>query len=242
MKVEIDRNYPLPLYYQIEKIIKEEIKDGNLKPGDMIPTEMDLMEMFSVSRATIRNAIKNLENDGYLKRERAKGTFVNFPPIERNFLGNLKCFSEEMKNKSIPHKTVVLKHEIIKADAEISEKLRIELKEPVFSLKRLRSVLDKPVLIVQSYIPYSICKGIENIDFQENSLYDTLEKKYGISLNCGKRIIEPKIVDSKETMDLLNLKENTCISKIESVIYSKNNQAVEYLVAEMVGKITIDLG
>ena len=242
MKSEIDRSSPVPLYFQLKKIIKDSIADGSLKPGDVIPTEAELMDKYNISRATIRQAISGLVNEGYLRRERAKGTFIKYPPVERKFLGNLKCFSEEMKRKGIAHSTKVLENIIEAANSNLAEKLYLNENDPVFLLRRLRLVDKSPILIVRSYVPYELCPGIEKIDFNKNSLYNTLEKQYGIHLHRGQRIIEPKIVDSDETMSLLGIKQGTCISFIESTICDTNNRPVEYLQAEMIGKISIDIG
>ncbi|MBN1265215.1 MAG: GntR family transcriptional regulator [Anaerolineales bacterium] len=239
---EINHNDPMPLYYQLEKVIKEAISIGELKPGDLLPTEPELMDIFSISRATVRHAIQNLENEGYLRKERAKGTFIKYPPIQKNFLGNLKCFSEEMQRKGIPHSTTVLKNEIIKAEASISEKLQVQIGSEIFYLKRLRKVDSSPILIVESYLPYDLFPGIEKEDFNQNSLYDTMESRYKILLCRGHRVIEPKIVRSGETMELLEIEPGTCISAIESTIYNTDNRPVEHLYAEMNGKISIDLG
>jgi len=239
---QIDRDAPIPLYYQLKKIIKDSIGNGTLKPGDAIPTESELMALHGISRATIRQAINDLVNEGYLRRERAKGTFIKYPPVERKFLGNLKCFSEEMKRKGIPHSTKVLEQTIESADSQIAEKLYLNVGDKVFRLKRLRMVDNNPTLIVQSHVPYDICPGIEKVDFNANSLYDTLEVEYGIHLCQGQRIIEPKIVDSENTMCLLEIPKGTCISSVESTIFDTNNRPVEYLQAEMIGKISIDIG
>ncbi len=242
MKGEIDHDLPIPLYYQLEKIIKDSISNGDLKPGDLLPTESELEQIYSISRATVRHAVQNLENEGYLRKERAKGTFIKYPPIKRKFLGSLKCFSEEMQRKGIPHSTMELKKEIIKADPLIADKLQIDLGSSVFYIKRLRKVDNSPVLIVESYLPYDICPNIEKEDFNTCSLYDILETKYSVLLFHGHRFIEPKIVDSDETMDLLGIEPGTCISAIESTIFSSDNRPVEHLYADMVGKISIDLG
>jgi len=241
MNQNVNRDIPLPLYYQIKNILKESITDGSYKPGDTIPTESELINTYQVSRATIRQAINSLVNEGYLYRERAKGTFVKCPPIERKFLGNLRCFSEEMSRKDIPHGTQVLEKTIEIPSPILREKLQLDYGDQVFKLKRLRTVDNNPVLIVHSYIPYNFFIGIEKIDFNENSLYNTLEGKYGIKLSHGQRIIEPKIVDSEETMRLLKIEPGTCISYIESVIFDSNNQPIEFLKAELLGKISIDI-
>lgn len=242
MNQKIERDNPVPLYYQLKKIIKDSIANGSLKPGDAIPTETEFMELYDISRATVRQAIAGLVNEGYLRRERAKGTFIKYPPVERKFLGNIKCFSEEMQRKGIAHSTKVLKNAIELVDSYVAEKLYLNTNDRIFCLKRLRIVDKSPVLIVQSHIPYELCPGIEKIDFNKNSLYDTLEKQYGIHLRQGHRIIEPKIVDSEETLELLQIKQGTCISYIESTIYDVNNRPVEFLQAEMTGKISIDIG
>jgi GntR family transcriptional regulator len=242
MKAEFDRDIPLPLYYQLEKIIKDSINSGDLQPGDSLPTEVELMEMYSISRATVRHAIQNLENEGFLRKERSKGTFVQYPPVARQFLGNLKCFSEEMQRKGIPHSSKELDKKIIKADTEIASKLQVAPGAEVFYLKRLRKVENTPVLIVESYLPYEICPGIEEEDFNTSSLYDVLENKYNLIFQSGNRLIEPKIVDSDEVRKLLEIQPGTCLSAIESTIYDTNNRPVEYLTAEMLGKISIDLG
>jgi len=242
MRTEIDRSLPLPLYYQLEKIIKDAINSGELAPGDALPTETELMEIYSISRATVRHAMQNLDNEGYLRKERAKGTFIKYPPVERKFLGNLKCFSDEMQRKGIPHGTRVLEQKIIEADPQVANQLHLEVGSRVFYLKRLRTVDDTPVLIVESYLPYELCPAIEKVDFNNASLYDALESRYNIQLSHGNRMIEPKVVQNEEIMTLLEIDRGTCISAIESVIYNANNQPVEYLYAEMLGKISIDLG
>lgn len=72
----INKHSPLPIYYQLEQGIKEMIEKGQLQPGEMIPSEREWAEMYEISRMTVRQAINNLVNDGYLVRKRGKGTFV----------------------------------------------------------------------------------------------------------------------------------------------------------------------
>ena len=73
---EIDKQSPLPIYYQIEAHLKQQIDADILKPGDVLPSEREFSEQFDVSRMTIRQAIMNLVNAGYLKRQKGRGTFV----------------------------------------------------------------------------------------------------------------------------------------------------------------------
>ena len=75
-KESIDKNTPVPMYYQLKKIILDMIREGKLKPGDMIPTELELSDIFGISRTTTRQAIMELVMEGPLYRIKSKGTFV----------------------------------------------------------------------------------------------------------------------------------------------------------------------
>jgi GntR family transcriptional regulator len=239
--MRFDREAPIPLYYQLRTILKDSLENNELKPGDPIPTEKELMGKYAVSRATVRKAIDGLVAEGYLRRERAKGTFVRHPPLESKFLGNLKCFSEEMMKRGIPHSTLVLDKSIDKATDLTKEKLYLEDCDQVFRLKRLRKVENKPILIVESFLPYDLFPGIELIDFNNISLYDLLETKYGIQFHYGKRIIESKTVVSKETIKYLEIAEGTAISYVESTIFDTDNRPIEFLKADMLGRIVINI-
>lgn len=73
----IDKSSPLPIYYQIEEQLKRQIENGELKPNDSLPSEREFAERFEISRMTVRQAINNLVNDGYLYRQKGRGTFVS---------------------------------------------------------------------------------------------------------------------------------------------------------------------
>jgi GntR family transcriptional regulator len=79
--MRVDRNDHLPLYIQLKNIIEEKIKEEDLNPGDIIPSEKELQQEFGVSRITVRQAIKELENEGLVKKKQGKGTFVSFPKL-----------------------------------------------------------------------------------------------------------------------------------------------------------------
>ena len=92
----IDKKSPLPLYYQVEEHIKQTIQSEELQPGDALPSERELSENFQISRMTVRQAITNLVNQGFLFREKGRGTFVSNQKFEQNLQG-LTSFTEDMK-------------------------------------------------------------------------------------------------------------------------------------------------
>jgi len=237
----INRNSPIPLYYQLIQKIKDQIESGVYEPGDTIPTEIELMEQFDLSRATVRQSILYLVNEGYLRRIKAKGTFVNTRPEKPKFIGTLKGFAQEMSQKGIPFSTKVLEKHVIPSPLKASEKLHIATESPVFHLHRLRFIHNEPVLIANSYIPENICRRIEDIDFEKNSLYEILEKEYKILLHHGRRDFEPAMLSSPQEVRLLNISSKTPILYVESIVYTQDNTPVEYVEIKMRGRFTVDL-
>jgi GntR family transcriptional regulator len=146
-----------------------------------------------------------------------------------------------MKQMGLPHSTKVLDKSIITAPVRVAEKLQIASEEQVFYLKRLRFVQDDPVLIAESYIPITICDGIEKDNFEDISLYDLLENKYGLTLHHGRREFEPAMPGSKEEAQLLGITIKTPILYVESVVYTENNTPVEYVEIKIRGRFAVDL-
>lgn len=238
---KIDRTIPTPFYYQLLQIIKQQIETGELKPGDTIPTEKELVESYSLSRATVRQAILQLVNDGYLRREKSKGTFVTKPLHKLRFMESLRGFSAEMERRGIPYYSRVLCKDVIPASDRIGNRLEISPGTQIFYMKRLRFVNDVPFLIDEHYIPYELCHGIEEKDLENISLYHTLEVEYGLNLHHGWREFEPIKPSSKEEIKLLEIYSNTNLLYVESVVCNKNGMPVDYFEAKIHGKFTVDI-
>ena len=237
----INRSSPIPLYYQLIEEIKNQIDSGVYEPGDAIPTEIKLMEHFDVSRATVRQSIQYLVNEGYVRRVKAKGTFVTSRPEKPKFIGTLKGFAQEMRQRGVAFSTRVLEKHIIPAPLHVSEKLNIATDSRVFHLHRLRFIHHKPVLIANSYIPEQICRHIEEIDFEQNSLYDVLEHSYNITLHHGRRDFEPAMPSSNDEAKRLDITADTPILYVESLVYTEESMPVEYVEIKMRGTFSVDL-
>lgn len=237
----INKNSPIPLYYQLKQQIKDIIKSGKLKPGDVIPTETEFMEKYAVSRTTVRNAILQMVNEGYLRRVVGKGTFVKTHPVKSQILGNLIGFSKEMEQKGISHSTKVLDKGIVPAPIRVADMLQITTNDSVFYLKRLRFVEGKPIIIVENYVPAYLCPGIDKEDFKNESLYNLLKTKFGLNIHHGKREFEPANSLSKEEIELLEVSPGTPLLYVESITFTEDNIPIEYFQSKIRGKFTVDL-
>lgn len=237
----IDKTIPVPLYYQLLTIIKENIEKGVWKPGQTIPTEIELMERYGISRSTTRQAILALVNDGYLRREKRRGTIVASPTGRMRFIGSLISFSEEMNSKGISHYSRILDQKLLSANPNIARKLGLNIGTAVYYLKRVRYVSDQPFLIDEHFIPHSLCPGIEEKYKENTSLYHLLKTEYQFNLHHGQIEFEPIAPPSQEVIDLLEVEFTTSLLYVERIVYSEKNVALDYFSATIHGKFAIDV-
>ena len=212
----------MPLYYQLKEIFLEKIENEELKEGDMIPSENELQQIYDVSRATVRNAIQLLVNEGFMEKKKGRGTYVKRRKIEEQ-LPVLKSFTEEMIGREASKKVISV--EYIKAQRAISSRLGLSPNESVFSLKRLMVVDGKPLGILHSFIPAKFKLGLDE-DYTK-SLYRILEKK-GIRLKEAEQTIEASMSNREETR-LLKQKIPFPVLVIRRLAYSINGEVVEYV-------------
>lgn len=236
----VDKSIPVPLYYQLEKILREKIECGVWNTGDIIPTEMEMMGQYGISRSTVRQAIANLVNDGYLKREKSKGTTVTNTTSRKHVIGSLMSFTSEMNMKGISHHSKLLSQQVIKADRLLSTRMSVPEGSQVYYLKRVRYVNDRPFLVDEHYIPYYLVPEIE-LKYKENtSLYSLLQDVYSFNLHHGQIVFEP-IHPTKNECDLLNITPTTSLILAERVVYSESNVVLDFFKAYIHGKVSIDV-
>ncbi len=237
----IDKSIPTPLYYQLQQIIKEKIEKGVWRPGENIPTENEIMQKYEVSRTTARQAILALVNDGYLRREKSKGTIVTSPTGRKSLVGGLISFSEEMSQKGIAHFSKILDQRVVAANSDIAAKLQLSEGAPIYYLKRIRYLQGQPYLMDEHFIPYHLCPGIET-KYQENtSLYQLLEGTYKFNLHHGQIEFEPVSPPTKEMIDLLEIYSTTNLILAERIVYSEKDVPLDYFKAYIHGKFSIDV-
>jgi len=233
--VKLDKNIPVPLYYQLKNMVLDLIGDGSLKEGDILPPENELCAALDVSRPTIRQAFSELVTEGYLNRYKGRGTFVSKPKLDARFLSKLETFVDEMRSKGLEPSTVVLKLERTSGPCEVNERLDLPLGSPLIYLSRLRSADGVPLVYVETFIPYERYAALMEVDLSANSLYDSLERLCGIRVNRAHRQIE-SVNAKKSEAELLRIAANKAISLVKTVAYS-DDTPVEFSVARYRGDL-----
>lgn len=218
----IDRDKPQKLYIQVFEILKKKIENGEWSVGSQIPIEEELCRIYEVSKATVRLAVLELVRQGYLTRQQGKGTFVCKRVIPEG-LTMLTSFKELMLETGITFSTQVLAQTVIMPTDDLDLKLDIPEDKHVIFIKRLRSVDKEPVLVQETYIPHHICPPLTEEDVANNSLFELLEKKHGITITRVKDYIE--IIYSKaEESKLLGLPKGSPVLLLDQYFYSGDTQ------------------
>jgi GntR family transcriptional regulator len=243
INVSLNKNTPIPLYFQLKECIKEKIETGELKPGDLLPSERELSQVHQISRPTVRQALRELVNEGLLYREKGKGTYVAEPKISYGFIQTLTTFYDDMKEKGYIPRTRVVNLEVINVRKTIANKLEIEENEEVIYINRIRSINGEPVVTVENYIPYRLCPGLIKEDLTDKSLYHLLSEKYNLVAHRAKVTLEP-LVATEYDAEILHIEEGAPIHFMQNITYDKDNLIIDYFESRFrgdKGKVTVEL-
>jgi GntR family transcriptional regulator len=220
----IDKNSPLPLYYQLEEHIKQTIESEELMPGDSLPSERELSESYQISRMTVRQAITNLVNKGYLFREKGKGTFVSNQKFEQNLQG-LTSFTEDMKARKLVPGNKLLHFEIFPAEQDIKERLDLEEEELIYKIKRLRLANEEPIALETSYLPVKLIPGLTP-EILEESLYTYIEDELHLNIGHATQTVEAALVND-EDIKHLKIKKGVPVLLIQRETFLENGTPLE---------------
>lgn len=181
--------YRLPKYYLVKKAIVEKIDNEEFSVGSMIPSERELMQLLDVSRITVRRAIEELEQEGYLYKVQGKGTYVKGDQNSQDLISITSC-TQDVERLGMKANREVLECKVIPADKKRQRILNLGDNDKVFFLCRIYYADDEPINYTRTYLPYKLVRGIEEHDFSKESLYQVLENTYGISLSRANRSVE----------------------------------------------------
>ena len=215
-----------PLYLKVKDEILKIIKKEKLKPGDSLPTEPELEEMFKVSRTTIRAAINELKSEGYVVKQQGRGTFIANNSYEE-CVALLQSFSEDAIKNGSTVKTIVLGIDLIFPDSELCGILEIE-PEPVLKLERIRYVDGDIVNLTTAYLPKRVHEKLDwrNIDFCNTTLYSEM-RNVGIDLEYGEEVMEVLVADDR-LASFLRVNVGAALMNNQRKVYNRLGQLVEY--------------
>lgn len=227
--IQIEKSSPIPLYYQLAESIKEQIRSGDLRPGEQLPGERDLAEQVGISRMTARQAIAYLVRDGVIVVRHGTGTFVAEPKLTYDAL-HLLGFTAEMIRQGGVVGSRVLEQKVVMPPGRVAVELNLAPDDRVTRIVRLRLSHETPLLIETSFIPEALYPGLEHEDLAAQSLYALLEQRPGLHLKNARQTLEATIANDYES-SLLGVQPGTPMILLEGVTYLDSGHPAEYFKA-----------
>ena len=222
MIIHIDKNSPIPIYRQIEDVLRERITSGLLQPYDLIPSENELSKILEVSPMTVRQAMGQLVKDGFAYRERGRGTFVASPSLDHP-LTRMVGFSEDMQARGLHPGSLILQFKELTAPIDVAELLQVPAGELVLYIKRIRHLDGHPVGIHETYL-----RGVRITRAeleQAGSLYQLLQSQ-GVVFEGGEDVIEA-VSANKEMSELLSVAFREPLLRVTRLAYAPGGVPIE---------------
>ena len=218
---------------QLVNIIKDEIEQGLYDVYDMLPREIDYQKKYNISRITVRNAMNELQNLGYIEKIKGKGTFVKKTKISEPLL-KIESFTEEMKHRGLIPDTKDASILIIGANKECSEILNVPINTPIYKLTRTRLINNIPIAFFTTYLKSDYTLTLDS-NVYNNSLYQYLSNEHNISIQKVKQYISVGLA-RKEMVEKLKCKEDEPILVLKRIGFIDDSEnPYEYTIAQYIG-------
>ena len=232
LTIDISAEDPTPAYHQLEIAIQEQIESGLLAVGDPLPPERDIAKTNDISLATVRRALQNLVQKGFLHRIQGKGTFVSNTAHRRKkvrYYPFVRGFHEDIRETNM--ELIELKR--IKGSPDINQNLKIRAGQDVYELRRVLGLGRTPLIYAVSYLPYRMFKGLEHYKkwyFKKFALYIFLEQKFGVSTMKNRDLYGVALAD-KEVANLLHVRKGHPLLSVQMQSFTHKEKPYEYRIS-----------
>lgn len=221
--ISVDRNSPVPLYFQAAQQLETAIVTGVLPPGSRLENEVQLADHYGLSRPTMRQAIQYLVDKGLLVRRRGVGTQVVQAKVRRSL--ELTSLYDDLAAAGRMPMTRILRLGTVKAAGEVAERLGVPAGTDVVELHRLRLTGDEPLAVMTNYLPVGIIE-LTAADLEKHGLYE-LFRGAGVNLRIAQQTIGARGATEEEAR-LLDETPGGPLLTMTRTAYDDNGRAVEY--------------
>jgi GntR family transcriptional regulator len=218
-----------PLYQQIKGLILQSLQASEWKPGESIPSEMELAARYRVSQGTVRKAIDELASGHLLIRKQGKGTFVATHSEHQVQYRFLKLVPDQGDlNTEGPAQREIIDCKRLRASAEIARALALRSGDTVLQVRRVLSFANVPTILEDLWLPGTPFKGLtaERLADYHGPMYALFETEFGVRMVRAEEKIRAVLPD-KAQRELLQLPPNTPLLSVERIAYTYNNTPME---------------
>ena len=216
----------IPLHEQISSRLRDEIESGALAPHTQLPSEHALCDRFEVSRVTVRRALQTLEADGLIYRRQGLGSFVCDRRMAQGLV-RLTDFAQDLARAGLEASSRILHHGSEACPPMVAERLGIEADSTVLRLDRLRLGDGTPIALDRTWLPPFYAQLLEGHDLGSETLYQVLERDYGIPALSGRYRITAESADA-ETAGALGVPDGEALLVIERTTRTVGDRAIYF--------------
>jgi GntR family transcriptional regulator len=215
-----------PLYQQIKSLLTRSLQSGEWKPGEAIPSEIELAARFRVSQGTVRKAIDELATDNLLVRRQGKGTFVATHAEERVQYRFLRLMPDEGDPGDMERHFLDCRRQ--RAPAEVARALDLKSGDAAIQVRRLLYFRDLPVVLDDIWLPAPLFKGLtaERLGEYKGPMYGLFESEFGVRMIRAEEKIRAVAADAAAA-GLLRLKEGAPLLLVERLSLTYGDRPVE---------------
>jgi len=217
----------IPVYIQVMDSLIAQMEDGTIPDEMRLPSERELCDIYSVSRTTIRQALKELEKDGLVRTYKGRGTFATAKRINQD-MSSMYSFTESMKRLGKKISTKLVDFSEVKCDGRTARKMQCNTGESIHRFTRVRYVDAEPIFIVTTNLPYKRFPDFDAKRLASESLYTMLINSYNVTFSEAKETLQ-SVCALRNEAELLQMKCGDPCMKIDRYTYEKG-ELIEYAV------------
>ncbi|MET3105533.1 GntR family transcriptional regulator [Oxalobacteraceae bacterium GrIS 1.18] len=216
-----------PLYQQIKALITQSLQAGEWKPGELIPSEIDLAVRFKVSQGTVRKAIDELSAENVVVRRQGKGTFVATHHEARSQFRFLRLKPDQGIQQYPTSRFIEVKR--IRAPSEIAKLLEVKIGDAVIFIRRVQSFDGVPTILEELWLPGAIFKGLtaELLNAYKGPMYALFETEFGTHMIRASEHLRAVAADQLAA-ELLQIEIATPLLNVERISYTYGDKPVEF--------------
>jgi GntR family transcriptional regulator len=221
----IDKESFEPAYLQLANILRRQISDGAFRPGDLLPSEAQLVRRYGISPMTVRRSINLLLDEGVVNTEQGRGTFVK--PLELSAaIFDLQELQDLVANGTASD-VKLLDVRVAAADEKVARKLEILPGAPAIYMRRLFTQNGEPIFYHRAYLVYDPSRPVVEAEMDVTSLKGLFTHSDSTYLKRGRLTIEAALMNSEEA-ELLKTRLPAAAFYLEHVFYDFSDRPVSW--------------
>jgi GntR family transcriptional regulator len=216
-----------PLYRQIKGLLTRSLQGGEWRPGEAIPSEMELAARYKVSQGTVRKAIDELAAENLLVRRQGKGTFVATHAEDEQRYRFLRLQADSGGLPTLQRRLLDCRRQ--KPPAEVARALALRSADAALQVRRLLLAGEQPVVFDELWLPAARFKGLtaEVMQEHEGTLYGLFESQFGVHMVRADEAIRA-VAASESEAELMAVAPGTPLLEVQRVSFTWGDQPVEW--------------